>query len=69
MSSSFSEECTPAKQKYDTCFNDWYVNKFLKGDIRNRDCDDLFLEYKQCLMKAIKTKKIEPLLEAARKEE
>ncbi|CAC51385.1 Distribution and morphology protein Mdm35 [Schizosaccharomyces pombe] len=69
MSSSVSEECTPAKKKYDACFNDWYANKFLKGDLHNRDCDELFAEYKSCLLKALKTKKIDPLLEAARKED
>lgn len=30
MSASFAPECTDLKTKYDSCFNEWYSEKFLK---------------------------------------
>jgi TRIAP1/MDM35 family protein len=49
MSSSIGAECTELKQKYDTCFNKWYSEKFLKGDT-TPECEDLFKDYKACVM-------------------
>lgn len=49
MSSSIGEKCTKIKQEYDGCFNNWYSEKFLKGDATPQ-CDDLFFKYKECLM-------------------
>lgn len=49
MSSSIGPECTELKQKYDTCFNKWYSEKFLKGDT-TPECEDLFKDYKACVM-------------------
>jgi len=36
-------------QDYEQCFNRWYTEKFLKGDVTPA-CEDLFLEYKTCIM-------------------
>ncbi|KXS16850.1 UPF0203-domain-containing protein [Gonapodya prolifera JEL478] len=31
MASSLAPQCTPLKREYDTCFNKWYAESFLKG--------------------------------------
>ncbi|KAF9184685.1 Mitochondrial distribution and morphology protein 35 [Haplosporangium sp. Z 767] len=67
MSSSIGEKCTNIKQEYDSCFNSWYSEKFLKGDA-SPQCDDLFFKYKDCLMKVLEEKKLDTLLADARKD-
>lgn len=54
MSSSVGPNCTELKQKYDNCFNKWYSEKFLKGDT-TPECEDLFKDYRACVM--VKKKK------------
>jgi hypothetical protein len=49
MSSSVGADCTELKQRYDTCFNKWYSEKFLKGDT-TPECEDLFKDYRACVM-------------------
>lgn len=49
MSSSVGPNCTELKQKYDTCFNKWYSEKFLKGDT-TPECEELFKDYRACVM-------------------
>lgn len=49
MSSSVGADCTDLKQRYDTCFNKWYSEKFLKGDT-TPECEDLFKDYRACVM-------------------
>lgn len=46
---SIGAECTNAKLVYDTCFNAWYTNKFLKGR-PDGECDELFREYQKCAL-------------------
>ncbi|KAG0244228.1 Mitochondrial distribution and morphology protein 35 [Mortierella sp. GBA43] len=67
MSSSIGEKCTKIKQEYDNCFNSWYSEKFLKGDVSPM-CDELFFRYKDCLMKVLEEKKLDTLLADARKD-
>ncbi|XP_020912283.1 TP53-regulated inhibitor of apoptosis 1 [Exaiptasia diaphana] len=55
---SVGKECNDLKKEYDSCFNTWYTDHFLKGDIYNDPCKDLFKSYKTCVMKAIKEKNI-----------
>ncbi|KAJ3105272.1 Mitochondrial distribution and morphology protein 35 [Phlyctochytrium planicorne] len=62
---SISPECQHLKEKYDTCFNKWYTQKFLKGDA-GEDCEDIFKLYRAC--KAIKEKNVDKLINDARKE-
>lgn len=52
---SISEKCTELKQAYDTCFNKWLQEKFLKGD-KDHDgaCGEVFQKYQVCLRGAIK---------------
>ncbi|KAF9919764.1 Mitochondrial distribution and morphology protein 35 [Linnemannia zychae] len=67
MSSSIGEKCTQIKQEYDACFNSWYSEKFLKGNVTPQ-CDDLFFKYKECLLKTLEEKKLDTLLADARKD-
>ncbi|KAI8370895.1 mitochondrial distribution/morphology family 35/apoptosis [Choanephora cucurbitarum] len=67
MSSSIGPNCTELKQKYDNCFNKWYSEKFLKGDT-TPECEDLFKDYRACVMSALKEKGIDKLLDDSRKE-
>ncbi|KAJ3332961.1 phosphatidylinositol N-acetylglucosaminyltransferase subunit gpi1 [Blyttiomyces sp. JEL0837] len=64
---SLSPECSDLKARYDSCFNKWYSEKFLKGQ-KGEECEDIFKEYKACVWKAIKEKNIEKLIQDARKE-
>jgi len=38
----------PFSQDYEQCFNRWYSEKFLKGDVEPA-CQTLFEEYKACV--------------------
>ncbi|RUS22683.1 hypothetical protein BC937DRAFT_87824 [Endogone sp. FLAS-F59071] len=49
MSSSIGANCTELKARYDNCFHKWYSEKFLKGSMET-ECEDLFKEYKACVM-------------------
>ncbi|KAK2171730.1 hypothetical protein NP493_1032g00031 [Ridgeia piscesae] len=54
---SISEECLVLKQKYDSCFNSWFKDRFLKG-YRGDSCAGVFKEYQQCVKNAISEKGI-----------
>ncbi|KAL7747129.1 Mitochondrial distribution and morphology protein 35 [Sorochytrium milnesiophthora] len=64
---SIGPQCTPLKQEYETCFNRWYTEKFLKGDT-STECDELFKKYRACVMGAIKEKGVDSLLSEAQKD-
>ncbi|GME77237.1 unnamed protein product [Ambrosiozyma monospora] len=68
MSTSFAPECTPLKQKYDGCFNEWYSEKFLKGKSTTNECEDLWYEYQECVRKHMTEQKLDKMLDDARKE-
>ncbi|XP_046849675.1 uncharacterized protein C119.18-like [Xenia sp. Carnegie-2017] len=55
---SISDECNDLKKKYDTCFNSWYTESFLRGDTQSEPCRELFESYRSCVMKALKAKNI-----------
>lgn len=55
---SLADECTPLKHEYDACFNSWFSEKYLKGDMRD-ECGDLFKKYQECVKRAIKEKGID----------
>lgn len=46
---SIGKECTALKNKYDECFNQWYSEKFLKGDY-SASCQEVFEEYRACIL-------------------
>eukprot|EP00842_Homolaphlyctis_polyrhiza_P006377 jgi/Hompol1/6740/HPOL_003318-RA len=64
--SSLSPECNNLKQRYDSCFTKWYAEKFLNGDSKPA-CEDVLLEYKECVWKAIKAKNVDKLIDDAKK--
>lgn len=41
--------CSDLKKKYDDCFNNWFSEKFLKGDHNDSKCAPLLKVYKECL--------------------
>ena len=48
--SSINKECDKSKSLYDECFNNWYVNDFLKGKTESSSkCEELFVLYKNCV--------------------
>jgi TRIAP1/MDM35 family protein len=47
---SIGKECTELKHKYEECFNKWYSEKFLKGQLADTPCQDLFDNYRACLL-------------------
>lgn len=59
---SIAPECTELKLAYESCFNSWYEEKFLKGK-KDNDCKPLFLKYRNCLERTLKEKNIDVLLE------
>lgn len=50
---SLEESCTPLKAEYDSCFNSWFRDVFLKGNTTEKShdevCGSLFKEYQACL--------------------
>lgn len=51
---SIGETCNELKQQYDSCFHTWFSEKFLKGDMSDNACSNLFKMYQQCV-KVIRT--------------
>lgn len=43
------DACQSLKEKYDTCFNFWFAEKFLKGDHNDSMCSQLLESYKECV--------------------
>ncbi|XP_065057603.1 TP53-regulated inhibitor of apoptosis 1-like [Rhopilema esculentum] len=60
---SIGKECGPLKHEYDNCFNKWYSEKFLKGNVDSSvesvPCEELFKTYKECVTNAMKEKNID----------
>ncbi|KAG9299119.1 hypothetical protein G9A89_020432 [Geosiphon pyriformis] len=68
MSQSIGSNCNQLKTEYDTCFNKWYSEKFLKGD-STPECEELFQAYRGCVLAAVKQKKIDKIINDARKDD
>lgn len=54
---SIGTDCNELKKEYDSCFNAWFSDKFLKGDY-NDACADIFRKYQICVKNAIREKGI-----------
>ena len=65
---SLGKSCTDLKNRYENCFNKWYTDEFLKGQFGSNPCQEMFEEYRACVMVTVKEKKLEKLLDEARKE-
>ncbi|XP_069136349.1 TP53-regulated inhibitor of apoptosis 1-like [Argopecten irradians] len=50
---SISEDCLELKRAYDTCFNKWFPEEFLRGSKKDT-CAPIFKEYQACVKKAAK---------------
>jgi len=46
---SISSDCQDLKNQYDTCFNRWFRDKFLKGHVEDAACSELFKSYQLCV--------------------
>jgi len=55
---SLDPECNELKTKYDSCFNLWFTEKFLKGDTNDDMCAPLFVVYRDCVRAAINKQNI-----------
>merc|ERR1712154_341414 len=55
---SIGPECNKLKAKYDSCFNVWFSEKFLKGDSSDDMCKPLFVLYRDCVRAAISKENI-----------
>ena len=56
---SIGEDCTELKKNYDTCFNNWFSDRFLRGDTDDSLCAPLFKVYQECVKQALKVHQIE----------
>ncbi|KAF2838519.1 UPF0203-domain-containing protein [Patellaria atrata CBS 101060] len=68
MSASLAPECNEVKERYDNCFLKWYSEKFLRGNATTNECEPLFKQYNQCLMKALKERGIDTMIAEARED-
>ncbi|CAL1708364.1 unnamed protein product [Somion occarium] len=84
MANSLTDECTPFKREYDSCFNAWFEgylepavaaspeqrSKYSqeKAAEYERDCGKIWTQYRECVQKAVKDKGLDTLLEQARQE-
>lgn len=46
---SIGEGCNELKKQYDTCFNNWFADKFLKGSKDDSMCAPIFRMYQECV--------------------
>lgn len=84
MCKFLSAECTPLKEKYDTCFNAWFEGYLepavaasssergayskKKADEFQAKCGKVWEQYKECIQRAVKEKGLDKLLQQAREE-
>lgn len=47
---SIGSECNDLKKEYDSCFNVWYSESFLKGDYKSDPCSELLKNYRTCVL-------------------
>lgn len=66
LSTSFAPECNDLKQQYDTCFNRWYSEEFLKGKSLENPCESFWDEYKACIDLHLAKQGIKPMIDAAK---
>lgn len=55
---SLDPKCNELKKSYDSCFNLWFSEKFLKGDSTDDMCKPIFMVYQECVRKAIEEQNI-----------
>lgn len=50
---SIGENCNEMKRVYDACFNAWFAEKFLHGNMNDSACAPLFKTYQHCVKVSI----------------
>ncbi|EGF99830.1 uncharacterized protein MELLADRAFT_40100 [Melampsora larici-populina 98AG31] len=66
---SLEPECTPLKKSYDGCFNRWFERYLQLSNQYEIECGQQWTAYQTCLNKAIESRQLKPLLDAARQED
>ena len=56
---SIGANCQELKKQYDDCFNNWFSERYLKGDYHSDMCSPLFESYQSCVKEAIQNKGID----------
>ncbi|XP_026467053.1 TP53-regulated inhibitor of apoptosis 1-like [Ctenocephalides felis] len=56
---SIGSNCNELKKQYDTCFNNWFAENFLRGNTEDTACAAVFKLYQACVKKAMKDQNIE----------
>lgn len=56
---SVSKDCQELKSMYDSCFNQWYSEKFLNGQTDDTTCEPVYKQYQHCVKAALKKLKID----------
>ncbi|XP_018334611.1 TP53-regulated inhibitor of apoptosis 1 [Agrilus planipennis] len=56
---SIGTACNDLKKEYDTCFNTWFAEHFLKGNSDDSMCAPMLKIYKECVKKAMKERQID----------
>lgn len=67
---SVSKDCQRLKELYDSCFNQWFSEKFLHGETDDIACVPIYKQYQQCVQEAIKKLRIDvPQIEEPEQED
>ncbi|KAH8299883.1 hypothetical protein KR044_007277 [Drosophila immigrans] len=56
---SIGDDCNELKKQYDACFNNWFSERFLKGQTDDSACAPIFKVYQECVKRAMREQKIE----------
>ncbi|EDW61054.2 TP53-regulated inhibitor of apoptosis 1 [Drosophila virilis] len=56
---SIGDDCNELKKQYDACFNNWFSERFLKGETDDSVCAPIFKVYQECVKRAMREQKIE----------
>lgn len=46
---SIGDDCNELKKQYDACFNNWFSERFLKGETDDSVCAPIFKVYQECV--------------------
>ncbi|CAL8107642.1 unnamed protein product [Orchesella dallaii] len=67
---SLDKKCNDLKHAYDSCFNSWFSEKFLKGNYKEAiPCESILKMYSDCVKEAMKARNMDPVLYAKHWEE
>ncbi|XP_074309697.1 uncharacterized protein At4g33100 isoform X1 [Silene latifolia] len=61
---STTSPCAHLRTAYHNCFNNWYSEKFVKGQWQNEECVAEWQKYRTCLSQHLEDKQLSKFLEA-----